>query len=263
MTEMPNTPTSQSHNNNGHVTAPLPIGSRTAGTSGAKRGASSHAAHNAPKHAKEPAKKHNDKHSRSHKGAAALGVLCCLLIALYGGGVFVFSRTCYPNTKVAGADLSWLDRDSSVARVRDAAEDYVLEVSGDGFTWTYEAEHANEVIDAARAVDNVMAHNEPALWPARLARALMASPEKPANATSANAQSGKLPELDKIELPKTFDRDAFLASLDAAIDEFNATRVGTFDAAGAFDPEAGSFTLTKAFSNRLSWPCRPSPRASS
>lgn len=113
--------------------------------------------------------KHNDKHSRSHKGAAALGVLCCLLIALYGGGVFVFSRTCYPNTKVAGADLSWLDRDSSVARVRDAAEDYVLEVSGDGFTWTYEAEHANEVIDAARAVDNVMAHNEPALWPVRLA----------------------------------------------------------------------------------------------
>lgn len=102
MTEMSNTPTSQSHNNNGHVTAPLPIGSRTAGTSGAKRGASSHAAHNAPKHAKEPAKKHNDKHSRSHKGAAALGVLCCLLIALYGGGVFVFSRTCYPNTKVAG-----------------------------------------------------------------------------------------------------------------------------------------------------------------
>lgn len=250
MTEMPNTPTSQSHNNNGHVTAPLPIGSRTAGTSGAKRGASSHAAHNAPKHAKEPAKKHNDKHSRSHKGAAALGVLCCLLIALYGGGVFVFSRTCYPNTMVAGADLSWLDRDSSVARVRDAAEDYVLEVSGDGFTWTYEAEHANEVIDAARAVDNVMAHNEPALWPVRLARALMASPEKPANATSANAQSGKLPELDKIELPKTFDRDAFLASLDAAIDEFNATRVGTFDAAGAFDPEAGSFTLTKALSNR-------------
>ena len=57
-------------------------------------------------------------------------------------------------------------------------------------------------------------------------------------------------ELDKIELPKTFDRDAFLASLDAAIDEFNATRVGTFDAAGAFDPEAGSFTLTRALSNR-------------
>ncbi len=244
MTEMPNTPTSQSHNNNGHVTAPLPIGGRTAGTSGAKRGASSHAAHNAPNHAKEPAQRHNDERPRSHKGVAALGVLCCLLVALYGGGVFVFSRTCYPNTKVAGADLSWLDRDSSVARVRDAAEDYVLEVSGDGFTWTYEAENANEVIDAARAVDNVMAHNEPALWPARLTRALMASPETPANATSANAQSSKLPELDKSELPKTFDRDAFLASLDAAIDEFNATRVGTFDAAGAFDPEAGSFTLS-------------------
>ena len=82
MTEMPNTQTSQPHNNSGHVTAPLPIGGRTAGTSGAKRGASSHAAHNAPKHAKEPAKKHDDEHPHSHKGAAALGVLCCLLVAL-------------------------------------------------------------------------------------------------------------------------------------------------------------------------------------
>ena len=84
MTEMPNTPKSQSHNNSGHVTAPLPIGSRTAGTNGAKRGASSRAAHNAPNHAKEPAKRQNDERPHSHKGVAALGVLCCLLVALYG-----------------------------------------------------------------------------------------------------------------------------------------------------------------------------------
>ncbi len=228
MTEMPNTQTSQSHNGTGPITAPLPIGGRTAGDAATKHGPSSHAAQNSPDHAEESSGRDGDKSPRGRKGIAAL-VVCCLIAALYGGGVFVFSRTCYPNTRVAGADLSWLDRDSSVARVRDAAEDYVLEVSGDGFTWTYKAADANEVIDAARAVDNVIAHNEPALWPARLVRALLASPEKPTDAASADAQSGELPKIDQIELPATFDRDTFLASLGASIDEFNATRAGTFD----------------------------------
>lgn len=250
MTEISNTPTSRSHNDAGPISSPLPIGGRAAGNGSAKRGPTTRTVHNGPSHAKASPEKGSRKTPRGRKGIAALVIACCLLAALYGGGVFVFSRTCYPNTKVAGADLSWLDRDSSIARVRDAAKDYVLEVSGDGFTWTYEAEDANEVIDAEHAVDNVIAHNEPALWPARLTRALLASPEKPTTAASADAQSDRLPELDEIELPESFDRDAFLASLDAELEEFNATRVGTFDAAGAFDSDANSFTLSKALSNR-------------
>lgn len=249
MTEKSNTSANQPQNDAGPITAPLPIGGRAAGDGAAKHGPKPRAVHDGPRHAKASSGKEGDKSPRSSKGVAVL-VACCLLAALYGGGVFAFSRMCYPNTKVAGADLSWLDRDGAVARVRDSAEDYALEVSGDGFAWTYKAKDASEVIDAAHAVDNLIAHNEPALWPVRLARALLASPVKPADETSADAQSDKLPELDKIELPETFDRDAFLASLGAAIDEFNATRAGTFDAAGAFDPETGSFTLSKALSNR-------------
>lgn len=116
---------------------------------------------------RKPARAHR------HKGVAALVVFCCLILATYVGGVLVFSRTCYPNTVVADADLSWLDRDSSIARVRSSAEDYALTIEGDGFSWRYEAERASDVIDAAAAVDRVIAQNEPFLWPVRLAKGLL------------------------------------------------------------------------------------------
>lgn len=194
---------------------------------------------------RKPARAHR------HKGVAALVVFCCLILATYVGGVLVFSRTCYPNTVVADADISWLDRDSSIARVRSSAEDYVLTIEGDGFSWRYEAERASDVIDAAAAVDRVIAQNKPLLWPVRLAKGLLSPLGEGDQPRTADVESdSKGPELDDIPLPTSFDRSGFLASLNAAIEEFNASRPGTLDAVSSYDAENGVFSLDRALSNR-------------
>ena len=186
--------------------------------------------------------------SRGRRVLIALGVVLAVLVIAYGGGVVLFGNVCYPNTVIADTDVSLMTRDTAISRVRSSAEGYRLTVEGDGFTWTFDPESASEVIDAEAAVDRTIGANDPFEWPVRLVEALSNTDFN--DAVESSADGGEEVSLDQIDLPQGFDRDAFLADLDAALDAFNETRTGTFDAAGAYDADAGKCTLEKARSNR-------------
>lgn len=186
--------------------------------------------------------------SRGRRVLIALGVVLAVLVIAYGGGVVLFGNVCYPNTVIADTDVSLMTRDTAISRVRSSAEGYRLTVEGDGFTWTFDPESASEVIDAGAAVDRTIGANDPFEWPVRLVEALSNTDSNAA--VESSADGGEEVSLDQIDLPQGFDRDAFLADLDAALDAFNETRTGTFDAAGAYDADAGKFTLEKARSNQ-------------
>lgn len=186
--------------------------------------------------------------SRGRRVLIALGVVLAVLVIAYGGGVVLFGNVCYPNTVIADTDVSLMTRDTAISRVRSSAEGYRLAVEGDGFTWTFDPESASEVIDAEAAVDRTIGANDPFEWPVRLVEALSNTDSNVAVESSADGDEEV--SRDQIDLPQGFDRDAFLADLDAALDAFNETRTGTFDAAGAYDADAGKFTLEKARSNQ-------------
>lgn len=186
--------------------------------------------------------------SRGRRVLIALGVVLAVLVIAYGGGVVLFGNVCYPNTVIADTDVSLMTRDTAISRVRSSAEGYRLAVEGDGFTWTFDPESASEVIDAEAAVDRTIGANDPFEWPVRLVEALSNTDSNAAVESSADGDEEV--SRDQIDLPQGFDRDAFLADLDAALDAFNETRIGTFDAAGAYDADAGKFTLEKACSNQ-------------
>ena len=186
--------------------------------------------------------------SRGRRVLIALGVVLAVFVIAYGGGVVLFGNVCYPNTVIADTDVSLMTRDTAISRVRSSAEGYRLTVEGDGFTWTFDPESASEVIDAEAAVDRTIGANDPFEWPVRLVEALSNTDSNAA--VESSADGGEEVSLDQIDLPQGFDRDAFLADLDAALDAFNETRTGTFDAAGAYDADAGKFTLEKARSNQ-------------
>ena len=192
------------------------------------------------------ARKHAERLSRA-RVLIALGVVLAVLVIAYGGGVVLFGNVCYPNTVIADTDVSLMTRDTAISRVRSSAEGYRLTVEGDGFTWTFDPESASEVI-APSAVDRTIGANDPFEWPVRLVEALSNTDFN--DAVESSADGGEEVSLDQIDLPQGFDRDAFLADLDAALDAFNETRTGTFDAAGAYDADAGKFTLEKARSNQ-------------
>ena len=178
----------------------------------------------------------------------ALGACSATLALVYGAGVVLFGNVCYPNTVIADVDVSLMARDTAVSRVRTSAEGYRLEVTAEDFSWKYDPESASEVIDADGAVARVIESNDPVAWPVRLFSSMFPaeSPEGEAPGESERDETS----FDTIELPKGFDREAFLADLGAAVDAFNSGRTGTFDAAGAYDEKAGAFTIERARSNQ-------------
>ncbi len=104
------------------------------------------------------------------------------------------------------------------------------------------------MIDADGAVARVIESNDPVAWPVHLFNSMFPA-ESPKGEAPGESERDQTP-LDTIELPKGFDREAFLADLGAAVDAFNSGRTGTFDAAGAYDEKAGAFTIERARSNQ-------------
>lgn len=226
------------------------VGNRGAGRSDARHAAGAHRG-SGPSHMAERGGVHDGSTPRGGRGRRiliVLGVLLALAAIGYGAGVILFSNACYPNTFIADVDVSLMGRDTAVSRVSSAAEGYHLSVEGDGFSWEFDPDTASEVIDAEDAVDRVIDANDPLMWPVRVIRALRA----PSSDEAVESDSGRTSKvsLEDIPLPDAFDRDSFLADLGTALDAFNETRTGTFDAAGAYDADKGAFTLEKARSNR-------------
>ena len=179
-------------------------------------------------------------------------VVVALLLAAYVAGAATFSHLFYPNTNIMGVDVSLMDADDAAASLEAATEDYALTVSCEGFEWSFGAGASDSgddsddsstssesiEVDTASIASEALAQNEALRWPLRLVQALAGL------GTSAYALD------DDAEFPVTYDTEAFLTSLDAAVEEYNSTRSGSFDASSAYDEDAGAFSLEAALSNR-------------
>ncbi|MDY4042071.1 MAG: L,D-transpeptidase family protein [Collinsella sp.] len=186
---------------------------------------------------------------RRRAGLIALGVVGGLALAAYVGGAVAFANIYYPNTEIAGADVSLMPRATAVERIERAVSSYSLTVSGIDFTWTYTPSSAAEVVDAHARADEVLSANAPLMWPVRLAGALLAAPEAAAEEGAGSTAGSTSASAAAPQLPAAFDEQAFDESLTAAVAAFNEGRTGVFDGPSAFDEATGSFTFEKALAN--------------
>lgn len=178
---------------------------------------------------------------RSGRGPLiALIIIVVILGAAYAGGAYGFSRYFYPNTTVAGVDLSLVDADTAVERLSSQTDRYRLTVQGHGFSWEFTPEDASAVFDVESAVEAKLAANDSLLWPVHLIEHL--------SDTGADELKEVDPaaKIDRSLLSADFDEATFTEGLGQAVDAFNESRSGTFTATGAYDPEADAFSADRA-----------------
>lgn len=168
-----------------------------------------------------------------------MAILLGVTVVAYAGGVVAFSNIFYPNTQIAGVDVSLMTSKTATDRVEAAASGYTLTVSGRDFSWTYTPESSDVIADADGRVDAVISKNDPFRWPVRLIEALKGA---------SSTVSGN--EVDEnVQLPSDFDEQAFDEQVTQAVDSYNQTRTGTFDTASAYSEDDGKFSYERAVAN--------------
>lgn len=179
----------------------------------------------------------DDETPRNHRALKiGLGVAAGLLVAGYIGGIVAFSNLYYPGTSIAGVDVSLTDAGTAAERIESTVADYSLTVSGLGFECAYTPEAGTFAVDAQQEATTVLSANEAIIWPVKLISSLTGGGQSN-DETASN-------------LTATYDKKALEAAVGAAVDQFNADRPGTFDAAGAYDEEEGKFTVARARANQ-------------
>lgn len=142
-------------------------------------------------------------------------------------------------------DISFSNASSAATKVNSAWKHYKLTVSGEDFSWTYQPESDEPIVDGEAAAHEIIGSNEPLLWPSRLIASLGG---KNVSATK-NGTIDLEQDVDLSMLSDAFDQKQFEEDLGAAIDAFNEGRTGTFEASSSYDEKAGKFTIEKARSN--------------
>ena len=189
----------------------------------------------------------NNRSAKGNKtgGKTAFFVVLGLVAIVYIVGVVAFSQIAYPNTAIAGVDISFSNASSAATKVNSAWKHYKLTVSGEDFSWTYQPESDEPIVDGEAAAHEIIGSNEPLLWPSRLIASLGG---KNVSATK-NGTIDLEQDVDLSMLSDAFDQKQFEGDLGAAIAAFNEGRTGTFEASSSYDEKAGKFTIEKARSN--------------
>lgn len=211
------------------------------------RSAQPHTRQQQPRRATQPTKntQRPDINKKNSGAKMAVVTILVLVVIVYGIGVFAFSRLAYPNTSIAGVDISLSSAKDAATRVSSAWKHYSLTVSGDNFTWTYKPESSEPIVDGEKAAQEIIATNEPFAWPVRLIESLSGKEQQ--MSTAQDIDLDKEPDLSM--LSSAFDKSQFESDLTEAIETFNQDRSGTFDAETSYDESAGQFTAKKARSN--------------
>ncbi len=201
-------------------------------------------AHRAPSHMATPSTAAGNGNSaqkgpkHGNRGKIAAAIVGGVLVVAYIAGVVTFSNIYYPNTSIAGVDVSLATANTAAQRIESALSNYSMHLTGCGMDWTYKPAKGTFSIDAGAEARAVLANDSAFAWPIKLIQSL----------ATGNAKEN-LASLDETTAV-TYDKDAFSKELGAAIDAFNQDRSGTFDAAGAYDTDAGKFTVQKARSSQ-------------
>ena len=174
-----------------------------------------------------------------------LFVVLGLVAIVYIVGVVAFSQVAYPNTTIAGVDISFSNASSAATKVNSAWKHYKLTVSGDDFSWTYQPKSDEPIVEGETAAKEIISHNEAFMWPARLVESLSGKTKTAVATNEVNLDQ----DVDLSMLSNAFDQKQFEEDLGAAIDAFNEGRSGTFEASSSYDEQAGKFTVEKARSN--------------
>lgn len=139
-----------------------------------------------------PADKRTNKSSKSG-GKTALFVVLGLVAIVYIVGVVAFSQVAYPNTTIAGVDISLSNASSAATKVNSAWKHYKLTVSGDDFSWTYQPESDEPIVDGEEAAHEIISKNEPLLWPSRLIASLGGKTDSATKKDSGRLGPGRRP----------------------------------------------------------------------
>ena len=200
--------------------------------------------HRAPSHMAPPKVASNAGDStpqepKNHRrGKIATAIVGGVAVVAYIAGVITFSNIYYPNTSIAGVDVSLATASTAAERIESSLANYSMHLTGCGMDWTFTPAEGTFSIDAQAEAKAVLAGDGAFAWPVKLIQSL----------ATGNAKEN-LASLDET-VKATYDKNAFNQELSAAIEAFNQDRPGTFDAAGAYDADAGKFTVEKARSSQ-------------
>lgn len=150
--------------------APTPEPTATAASTTSAAPGKRQCAQAAPTHARGdrgPARKSAGNNKSGKK--TTLFVVLGLIVIVYIVGIVAFSQLAYPNTTIAGVDVSFSNASSAATKVNSAWKHYKLTVTGDDFSWTYQPESDEPIVDGEAAAKRLSATTKPlygrsALW---------------------------------------------------------------------------------------------------
>ncbi len=100
-------------------------------------------------------------------------VPCCVaggaLVAVYLGGVLMFSSHCLPNTVVDGENVSLKTKSDLASSIESQTADYIVKISGDGVELTLSAADIDLGYDGDAYADEVFSQTSAWAWPVDLA----------------------------------------------------------------------------------------------
>lgn len=163
--------------------------------------------------------------ARGHKPlkvvGIVLGIFAGLLLIVYAAGAFVFMDRFLPRTTVGDMDVSFKSSAEVQQQLANAIDDYVLKVSGQGFSLTLSAKDAGMKLDGKAVTDAMHAAVNPWAWPLEITRAH--------------------DETEKIAA--TYNESGLGDAVRAAVDEFNKTAEGPVNATIAFNEVKAAFVV--------------------
>ncbi len=163
------------------------------------------------------------KKSKGRKIALiVLAVIVALLLAVYLGGVAVFSSLFYPESKMAGQDLSMMSVQQVEQLLQQRLDDYTIQVKGQGVDFTLGGAQTGISQDVAAIARQMHDTFSPWAWPVEV--------------FAGHDLSDSL-------VYSLGDADTLAAAVNAEVEKFNATATAPQNAYVAYNDEAGEYQV--------------------
>jgi lipoprotein-anchoring transpeptidase ErfK/SrfK len=109
-------------------------------------------------------KRNQQKHTHKRLGIA-LGIIVAILVIVYGAGIAFFSGHYLPNTSIGDEDISLSTPDDVASGLQAKAQDYTVQVSGEGLDFSVNATDSGVNIDADGVAQQALQATPAWQWP--------------------------------------------------------------------------------------------------